>query len=285
MFKETWKGLFRSLTSDYSKYDGRMRRRDYFMMHAGGVIAFYLFMALLSIVGDESLLFEGALFVGGSLFIYAVLGILSASMRRLNDIGETRLWVLLPLSSLALAWLWGDVDGMLWPVAIFAVGAWGYFYYLMLKPGEVGDNEHGSNPKPPFVSKRVMMAEYKFDFKDTFFNRYAQFDGRARREEYWMFTLYTVVGLFALEIITSFMGGVGIAIYGIAVTIVGIPSAALLSRRLHDTGRSFWWYLLLLIPFIGVIVLLIFTVQEGVRGPNQYGEDQKALTPEQEKFL
>jgi uncharacterized membrane protein YhaH (DUF805 family) len=56
-----------------------------------------------------------------------------------------------------------------------------------------------------------------------------------------------------------------------------VPGLAVLSRRLHDTGKSFWWVLIGLIPLLGAIVLLVFTCLPGTQGPNQYGSDPKQV--------
>src|SRR5829696_10017381 len=111
--------------------------------------------------------------------------------------------------------------------------------------------------------------------------KYAVFDGRARRKEYWMFFLINVVISVVLILIDlligifSPQGGVGLlqGLYSLAVLI---PSIAVTVRRLHDTDRSGWWILIALIPFIGGIVLLIFMVLDSQPGVNQYGPNPKA---------
>lgn len=111
-------------------------------------------------------------------------------------------------------------------------------------------------------------------------SQYADFNGRARRTEYWMFTLISVIISVVLAILDSVLdtspGGFGLlqGLYGLAVLL---PSLAVGARRLHDTGRSAWWLLIGLIPLIGAIVLIVYFVFEGDRGPNAYGSDPKAL--------
>jgi len=110
--------------------------------------------------------------------------------------------------------------------------------------------------------------------------KYAVFDGRARRKEYWMFFLTNLVISVVLILIDlligtfSPQGGVGLlqGLYSLAVLI---PSIAVTVRRLHDTGRSGWWILIALIPFIGGIVLLIFMALDSEPGANQYGLNPK----------
>jgi len=90
----------------------------------------------------------------------------------------------------------------------------------------------------------------------TCFKKYATFDGVASRSEYWWFVLALWIGAFVLGIVSN-----KLAIVFNLATIV--PSLAAGSRRLHDTGRSGWWQLLMLVPVIGWIVLIVFMVQEG----------------------
>jgi uncharacterized membrane protein YhaH (DUF805 family) len=70
----------------------------------------------------------------------------------------------------------------------------------------------------------------------------------------------------------SFSPGILGGLYGLAVLI---PSIAVTVRRLHDTDRSGWWFLIQLIPIVGGIILLVFVCLEGTRGPNRFGADPK----------
>ena len=112
--------------------------------------------------------------------------------------------------------------------------------------------------------------------------KYAQFDGRSRRKEYWMFVLLNII-VAVLAMIVDMILGINtlvLGVYGPLYTIVAlgllIPSIAVGIRRLHDTDRSGWWMLIGLVPLIGGIVLLVFFVSEGSRGPNRFGEDPKS---------
>ncbi|MFF0714761.1 DUF805 domain-containing protein [Streptomyces bauhiniae] len=103
--------------------------------------------------------------------------------------------------------------------------------------------------------------------------KYAVFSGRARRKEYWMFTLFSVIISIVLTILDNaldinFLAG----LYSLAVLL---PSLAVGVRRLHDTSRSGWWLLVALIPLIGAIVLLVFFVSEGKPEANEYGPNPK----------
>ena len=117
-------------------------------------------------------------------------------------------------------------------------------------------------------------------------SQYSDFNGRARRKEYWMYQL--IVGLIMLGILVVFGGLVAATssdallylMMGV-IMIVGlgllVPSLAVTTRRLHDTGRSGWWQLISLVPYVGGFVVLVFCILEGNPGPNQYGPDPKAL--------
>ncbi|MEO1570024.1 MAG: DUF805 domain-containing protein [Bacteroidota bacterium] len=131
------------------------------------------------------------------------------------------------------------------------------------------------------------MSEMKFWYREVL-SKYADFTGRARRSEYWYFTLFNLLVVIAAIAIgggtVGFYGdGIGMpifwAIYGFVILYslaMLIPSLAVTVRRLHDTGRSGWWYLLSFVPF-GTLLLLYFFVVEGDYGPNAYGPDPKDL--------
>ena len=107
--------------------------------------------------------------------------------------------------------------------------------------------------------------------------KYAVFNGRARRKEYWMFFLFNIIIAFVLGFIEGLVGRPGVVgmLYSLAVLIPGIAVSV---RRLHDTDRSGWWLLIAFIPLIGAIVLLVFMVQDSKSGQNQYGENPKEAT-------
>lgn len=106
--------------------------------------------------------------------------------------------------------------------------------------------------------------------------KYAEFNGRAHRTEYWMFVLFNIIISFAISVVESFVGSPGVlgALYGLAVLV---PSIAVGVRRLHDTDRSGLWLLAGFIPVVGFILLLIFMVQDSQPGPNQYGPNPKLV--------
>ncbi|MEV6285638.1 DUF805 domain-containing protein [Kribbella sp. NPDC051770] len=109
--------------------------------------------------------------------------------------------------------------------------------------------------------------------------KYVVFTGRARRQEFWMFTLFNVIVSIVLAIVDRAIGtdtasGTGV-LGGIYSLLVLLPSLGVTVRRLHDTGRTGWWILIGLTG-IGLIVLLVFNILEGTAGENKYGPDPKA---------
>ena len=120
----------------------------------------------------------------------------------------------------------------------------------------------------------------------SFWSRFADFKGRSRRSEYWYIQLFLVATNLAVAGIDLALmdgdldrfianGGGGIVgLIWIFATIV--PALAVLIRRLHDTGRTGWWALVGLVPFVGAIVLLVFTVSDSSNEENKYGTSPKA---------
>jgi len=107
-------------------------------------------------------------------------------------------------------------------------------------------------------------------WKTVVLERYAQFDGRAARPEFWWFALANFIVAVALVILIQ-VSGIFWLLYVAYVLGVIIPSIAVAVRRLHDTDKSGWWYLIALVPFVGGLILLILLCLEGTPGPNQYG--------------
>lgn len=103
--------------------------------------------------------------------------------------------------------------------------------------------------------------------------RYFDFNGRARRQEFWMFMLISFVIAVVLGIIGGMLKTNIISnLYSLAVLL---PSLGVGARRLHDTGKSGWWQLLLFVPIIGIIVLIVFWAKDSDPGDNQYGANPK----------
>lgn len=99
---------------------------------------------------------------------------------------------------------------------------------------------------------------------------YVGFQGRARRKEYWMFVLFNIIIAVILSIVQT-VAGIDPILTAIYSLVILLPSLAVTVRRLHDTGRSGWWYFINFIPIIGGIILLVFTCQDSQSGSNQYG--------------
>jgi uncharacterized membrane protein YhaH (DUF805 family) len=139
--------------------------------------------------------------------------------------------------------------------------------------------------------------------------RYAEFSGRSRRKEYWMYVLLIFLVAVVLGVIESVLGlAQTVGPYGPLSALLAlatlIPSIAVGIRRLHDTDRSGWWMLIGILPYIvalgalftgnlglagvltivaliGGVVLLVFLVLDGTKGPNRYGPDPKGSAPEE----
>ena len=100
------------------------------------------------------------------------------------------------------------------------------------------------------------------------FKNYSNFSSRARRSEYWYFALLNAIITIVIFLISIPLFFIPAILYSLAVII---PSLAVGVRRLHDTGRSGWNLLWLILPFIGAIILLVFLFQDSVLAENKYG--------------
>ncbi len=110
----------------------------------------------------------------------------------------------------------------------------------------------------------------------TVFKKYFDFDGRARRKEYWVFTLINSIVCLILSLLIELNGSIFRSIISIIYGLgVFFPEWAVTVRRLHDTGHSGWWVFINLIPVIGAIILLIFLLTDSQEGSNQYGPNPK----------
>ena len=107
------------------------------------------------------------------------------------------------------------------------------------------------------------------DAVKVFFSKYADGKGRAARPEYWWFFLSYVIVYIVAAIIGGALDASWLVYIPLVVYLVPLIAAAV--RRLNDTGRSGWWYLIGLVPFVGWIILIVFLASEGNAGPNQYG--------------
>ena len=121
----------------------------------------------------------------------------------------------------------------------------------------------------------------------TVYRRYAQFEGRSGRREFWLFLLFYVVVCAVLSVVDNMMfGGSRSVTSGAGWSMTGgfqpltsifaivslVPSIAVTVRRLHDTGKSGWWALVGLIPIIGWIWVLFLCAAKGEPGANAHGQ-------------
>jgi uncharacterized membrane protein YhaH (DUF805 family) len=126
--------------------------------------------------------------------------------------------------------------------------------------------------RPETASIKTITGEIMENYL-TVIKKYAVFEGRARRKEFWMFQLINFLIYTVLAILTAFIRVPIIElIYALAIMC---PAIAVSVRRLHDTGRSGWWFLIGLIPLVGLI-LIYFDVLDGTPGPNEFGPNPKA---------
>ena len=123
-------------------------------------------------------------------------------------------------------------------------------------------------------------------YLDILTNKFADFNGRARRKEYWMWTLYCTIILLISMVFDNLFGltfellGEDLG-YGWLYLIFGIiqfiPGLAVVVRRLHDVGKSGWYYLIILIPLIGFIWILVLLCTDGVKEENKWGTNPKLI--------
>ena len=111
-------------------------------------------------------------------------------------------------------------------------------------------------------------------YKEVVFEKYADFDGRARRAEFWYFLLIHILVFIGLAATGK---SINSEIYIIALVVYSlftiIPTFAVTVRRLHDIDKSGWWYCIKFIPIVGSIILIVFLATQGNYGPNRFGED------------
>jgi uncharacterized membrane protein YhaH (DUF805 family) len=113
---------------------------------------------------------------------------------------------------------------------------------------------------------------------DAITKNYANFSGRARRKEYWLFVLANSLIQIGVSITLGLSEVPPVAqmviVWAIMLALL-VPGGAVSVRRLHDTERSAWWLLIALIPLAGFLILFIFMCLDGTVGDNRYGPDPK----------
>ncbi len=123
--------------------------------------------------------------------------------------------------------------------------------------------------------------------------RYADFSGRSRRKEYWMFQLFVILLFMVLGAIIGVGGGfsgmfdpasgsspsamvwIVIALFVILIFALIVPALAVIVRRLHDQDKSGWFILIQFVPYVGGIIMLVFMCIDGTKGENRFGPDPK----------
>ncbi len=109
------------------------------------------------------------------------------------------------------------------------------------------------------------------NYIDVVTNKYFSFKGRASRREYWYFYLANFCIALVLVMLDQIWGmEILSSIYSLAILV---PNLAISVRRLHDVGRSGWWYLIAFVPVIGIVIILIWACTRGDEGVNEYGEE------------
>jgi uncharacterized membrane protein YhaH (DUF805 family) len=128
--------------------------------------------------------------------------------------------------------------------------------------------------------------------------KYAEFSGRARRAEYWLFSLFISLVYMALIITLTVSGAAAVAasnsgsppesnpvgaialiVFCIFALAMFIPSLAVSFRRLHDIDKGAAWILAYLVPIVGPLIILVMCLLDGTPGPNKYGQDPKGRPP------
>jgi uncharacterized membrane protein YhaH (DUF805 family) len=105
----------------------------------------------------------------------------------------------------------------------------------------------------------------------TCFRKYAEFNGRARRPEFWWFALFLLLTQLAAGVVDEAVFGGRDMVEGLWTLATFLPSLSVSVRRLHDVGKSGWWVLFGLIPVVGWIVLLVWYCQRGAEEANRFG--------------
>jgi len=134
---------------------------------------------------------------------------------------------------------------------------------------------------PAFSPRPQQMMGFMDALTTVFRNKYATFSGRASRSEYWWaylgyFVIATVLQIFALVGGIILIDAGELALLPTLIALVGIvaliiPTIAVSVRRMHDTGKSGWMLLILIIPCIGFILWIVWMVEDGQAHDNAYG--------------
>jgi uncharacterized membrane protein YhaH (DUF805 family) len=143
-----------------------------------------------------------------------------------------------------------------------------------------GYQPQGYGPAPSYAGGGGATPQMGFaDAVRSVLTQYANFNGRARRSEFWWFYLASFLASIVASIVDVAIGSEVTAGTGVVGTLLFlallIPTLAVGARRLHDTGKTGWWQLIALVPLVGIIVLIVFWAQDGHPNPNQHGPSPK----------
>ena len=108
------------------------------------------------------------------------------------------------------------------------------------------------------------------------FQKYVTFSGRASRSEYWYWVLFTFLSVLGLAVVATAVPKLGDILMPLFQLATFLPGLSVLVRRLHDVNKSGWWFWILMVPFIGIILILIWFCTKGTTGDNRFGPDPLA---------
>lgn len=136
--------------------------------------------------------------------------------------------------------------------------------------------EAKDNPRKPKYVPPDVGTDHRngIEYFTDAFKKFSDFSGRATRKEFWMFFLFNMIFTIVLTALEVVPGVIVLQI--IYMLVLTVPYLSITARRLHDTGRSGWWQLISVIPFIGHIVLIVFLVQDS-HDDNEYGPNPKMV--------
>lgn len=144
--------------------------------------------------------------------------------------------------------------------------------------------ENNENVVETVNSKPISMSVFE-GYKGFLKTIFGMFKGRARRKEYWgtiLFNILLILPVILIFVLTMFVSGlfsILFVVYTYFLTaymlLTFLPGLALGVKRLHDIGKSGWWLLICLIPFIGPVIVLVWNCKDSEKSTNKYGKSTK----------